>query len=442
MGTGYNPTRIIAADTGKIRMARRFVRAMREPRGFDYSTLLELAEVLEEAGRAEEAVKVLEFAFARIMRGESARAETLLELAAAFKQAGRAEEAVQVQELADARIGDALAPLNQTIVDTQQSGDLPAQCFAFIALALELRSFGRKPQADSAFKSAEELSDRIAAIVRQAHHEPALFYSWIAGLYSLNELYRALHWSGREEAAERLEERCNGFGRSMADAAIEIGFKDVAQAQEDQDPHREGKAMAMLARALHEVGRKRESAFCGAEALRLGQGNYRKISVLYSDWSSTAKPGSNDPAAYGYNDPAAYGYDDTPPPDKPIGPINGPLSPEIVGEVIVGYLAIKTLGPFLQAFATKLGEQLGEATGRAISRLYLRRRPHARDQVEVEAGTKTIVILPEPFTDNEREAFIDIDVTDPHVRGKTLHWDGNQGKFLPEGESSSDPGQG
>jgi hypothetical protein len=125
--------------------------------------------------------------------------------------------------------------------------------------------------------------------------------------------------------------------------------------------------------------------------------------VLYSDWSSTAKPGSNDPAAYGYNDPAAYGYDDAPPPDKPIGPINGPPSPKIVGEVIAGYLAIKALGPFLHAFATKLGEQLGEATGRAVSRLYLRRRPHVRDQVEVEAGTKTIVILSDPFTDNERK---------------------------------------
>ena len=54
----------------------------------------------------------------------------------------------------------------------------------------------------------------------------------------------------------------------MADTAIEICFEGAARAQEDQDPHREGKAMAMLARALHEVGRNRESSFCAAEASR------------------------------------------------------------------------------------------------------------------------------------------------------------------------------
>jgi len=402
MVIGYDPTRIIAGvDTGKISMARRFVRAMRGTRGIDYAS----------------------------------EAQTLLELAKLLERAGRAEEAVKARELADPLIDDALGPVYHDVADTEQSGDLPAQCFASIALAQALASVGRRLQADSAFRSAEELSDRIAAIVRQEQHEPAQLYSWIAGLYSLNKLHDLLRRSGREEVAERLRERCDGFGRNMADAAVELGFKDAAQAQEDHDLQREGKAMAMLARALHEAGRKRESAFCASEALRLGHGNYREIRWWF-DWSSTAKPGSNDPVA--------YGYDDSPTPDKPVGPINGPPGipgPEVIGEVIAGYLAIKTLGPFLQAFATKLGEQLGETTGRAIARLYLRRRPRARDQVEVEAGTKTIVVLPDPFTDNEREAFIDIDVTDPHIRGKTLRWDEDQGKFLPE-EEFSEPGQG
>jgi hypothetical protein len=402
MGIDYDPTRIIAGvDTVKIRMARNWLSAS----GFKARRLLELAEALEEDGRAEEAVKV--------------------------------------RALADPVIDDTLAPFNQTVLDTRQSGDLPAQCLAFIALAQALANFGRQLQADSAFKSAEGLSDRISVVVRQEQHEPAELYSWVAGLYSLNFLHERLLYSGRKEAAERFRERCNGYGRNMADAATELGLKDAAQAQEDRDPHREGKAMAMLARALHEVHRRREAAFCAAEALRLGHGNYLNVHGLKHwhylgrgdswYWLATAEPGSNDPAD--------YRYDDSPAPDKPYGLIEGPPGEEVIGEVIAGYLAIKTLGPFLQAFATKLGERLGEATGRAISRLYLRRRPQTKDQVEVEAEdkTKTIVILPEPFTDAEREAFIDLDVTDPHVRGKTLRWDGKQGKFLPDGESGSHP---
>lgn len=478
MGTGYDPTKFVdGVDTGKIRMARRFVSAMRGTRDFD-TTLLELAAALREAGRAEEAVRVLEFLYVRVTHfeepvgdartqleleepDEQARslveleqeartrreleepdeeARSLLKFAAALKEAGQAAEADQVLELADILIDESLEPLHETVADAQESGDLPAQCFAFVVIAQKLRDFGRMPQADSAFKSAEELSDRISAIVRQEQYESAQLYSWVAGLYSLNKLYNLLRREGREAAADRLWERCNGFGRNMADAAIEAGFRDATQAREDQDPYREGKATAMLARALHEAGRNRESAFCAAEALRLGYryGTYNEISGLYFKWSSTDKPGSTDPAAYGYNDPAVYGHDDG---DKPYGPITGPPGPEVIGEVIAGYLAIKALGPFLQAFATKLGEQLGEATGRAISRLRLRRRPHTRDQVEIEAGTKTIVVLPDLFTDKEREAFIDIDVTDPDIRGKTLHWDGNKGKFLPEREPGSDPGQ-
>ena len=479
MGTGYDPTQFVdGVDTGKIRMARRFVGAMRGTRDFD-RTLLELAGSLREAGRAEEAVKVLEFLFVRVTHfeapdeegrsqleieepDEEARvqveieqeariqrereepdeeARVLLEFEAVLREAGRAEKADLVMEFADGLIEEAVELLHEDVAYAQESGDLPAQCFAFIALAQKLRYVDRMPQAESAFKSAEEISDRISVIVRQGQYEPAQLDSWIAGLYSLNELYRLLRREGREEAAERLRERCNGYGRNMADAAMEIGFREAAQSQEDQDPRREGKAMAMLARALHEAGREHESAFCAAEARRLGYGyrTYNEISGQYFNWSSTAKPGSTDPAAYGYNNPAAYGHDDD---DKPYGPITGPPGPEVIGEVIAGYLAIKAVGPFLQAFATKLGEQLGEATGNAISRLRLRRRPHTRDQIEVEVGTKTIVVLPDPFTDNEREAFIDIDVTDPHIRGKTLHWDGNKGKFLPEEESGSDLEQG
>jgi len=397
MVTVYNPARIInEIDTGKIRRARAWVGQMRGT-----ATMFGYSEI-----------------------------QALLELAEALEEAGRAEEAIKARELAAPLIDYALKPVNQTVLDTQQSRDLPAQCFAFIALAHALTNAGRSPQADSAFKSADDLIGRISVIVQQEQHEPAELYSWTAGPYSFGVLLGALRSAGRGEAAERVEECSPGFSRNMAEAAIEIGIKDAARAQEDQDPHREGKAMSLLARALHEVGRDRESAFCAAEALRLGHGNYRTISgnQEYWEWSSTARPGSSDPAAYGYDDSPKYCM------------IPGSGSPETyIGDLIVGYLAIKTLGPFLQAFATKLGEQLGEATGRAISRIHLRRYPRTGNQrleIKTEAKIETIVILPNPLTDEEREALIDIDLTVPGVQGMTLRWDENEGKFLPDVEST------
>jgi hypothetical protein len=71
MGIDYEPTRIIdGVGTGKIRMARRFVSAMRgEPR-HRTETMLELAAALEEVGRAEEAAKVREFADSLIAGAE------------------------------------------------------------------------------------------------------------------------------------------------------------------------------------------------------------------------------------------------------------------------------------------------------------------------------------------------------------------------------------
>ncbi|MCX5338242.1 hypothetical protein [Streptomyces sp. NBC_00140] len=400
MEIDYDPTRrIVGVDTDKIAMARNFVHAMRGRPGI----------------------------------ANDSAAQTLLELAEALEEAGRVEEGIKVRERAQPLIDDALAPLYRTVAETERSGDLPAWCCALIALARALGSVRWTQQAEAAFASAEELSERISTVVRKPRHEPAELHCWVAGLYSLNYLVDRLASDGRKEAADRLVDRCNGFGRNMPDAAIELGLAEARRAQEAQDLDREGKAMALLARGLHEVHRSHESAYCAAEALRLGHGNYREIKWL--DWSSTARPGSNDPTA--------YRHDDTPPSSKPGGPITGPpFTGSYAGDLIVGYLAVKALGPFLEAFATKLGEQFGESTGRAISRLALRRRPRTRDQVEVESSeAKTTVILPDPFTDDAREAFIDIDVADPDIRGRTLYWNEEHGTFLPKDDSASDPGQ-
>ncbi|GAA2638545.1 hypothetical protein GCM10009863_64260 [Streptomyces axinellae] len=46
-----------------------------------------------------------------------------------------------------------------------------------------------------------------------------------------------------------------------------------------------------------------------------------------------------------------------------------------------------------------------------------------------------------PLTDGAREAFIDIDMADPDIRGKTLHRNEEHGKFLPKDDSGLDPEQ-
>ncbi|MBQ0967449.1 hypothetical protein KBY91_31915 [Streptomyces sp. RK23] len=398
MGIDYDPTRrIVEVDTDKIAMARNFVRAMRGTPGI----------------------------------GHASEAQALLELADALEGADRIEEGIKVREHAQPLITEALIPLYQTVAEAGRSGDLPARCFALIALAQALGSVRRTQQAEAAFTSAEELSDRISAIVQKPRHEPAELHCWVAGGYSLNYLRDLFVRTGRKEAAERLVDRCNGFGRNMPEAAIELGFAEANDAQNAQDLDREGKAMALLARSLHEVGRRHESAYCAAEALRLGHGSYREIAWSGWGWSSTAEPGSNDPTAYRRDD-------GVPPSPKPV---EGPLTGSYTGDLIAGYLAVKALGPFLEAFATKLGEQFGESTGLALSRLALRRRPRTRDQVEIESSeAKTTVILPDPFTDDKREAFIDIDVADPDIRGRMLHWNEEHGRFLPEDDSNSDPG--
>jgi hypothetical protein len=113
--------------------------------------------------------------------------------------------------------------------------------------------------------------------------------------------------------------------------------------------------------------------------------------------------------------------------------------------VAVGFAANKTLGPFLQAFATKLGEPLGESCAQALRRIKLHRLTPGVSKrstggvdrkivIELPEGS-TVVELPDPFTDEAKEAFIDLDVTADEVAGKTLRWDPATGKWTPRQDS-------
>ena len=97
---------------------------------------------------------------------------------------------------------------------------------------------------------------------------------------------------------------------------------------------------------------------------------------------------------------------------------------ELFVELAGGFVVLKFLGPFAEAFATTLGGRLGESTARAIGRLRLLWN-HADDRRELDvvlpAGDRTTVVLPDELTDAARSALIELDVT--AVRGTELHWD-------------------
>ncbi|MFF4098811.1 hypothetical protein [Streptomyces sp. NPDC001903] len=95
-------------------------------------------------------------------------------------------------------------------------------------------------------------------------------------------------------------------------------------------------------------------------------------------------------------------------------------------EVAAGFLAVKMLGPFLETFATKLGERFGESASEALGRIRVtRRRNGSSRNLEIEdpeTATPTVLVLPEEFTEEARLAVIELDVTTEQIRGATLRW--------------------
>jgi hypothetical protein len=115
-------------------------------------------------------------------------------------------------------------------------------------------------------------------------------------------------------------------------------------------------------------------------------------------------------------------------------------------DVAVGFAALKVLGPFAEAFASKLGERLGESTAQAVSRIRLlaRRHDHRGEphggMLAVRTGDElTMVVLPAELADDARLALIDIDPTVDGVRGAVLHWDPVAGAWHT-GDPTNDAG--
>ena len=107
------------------------------------------------------------------------------------------------------------------------------------------------------------------------------------------------------------------------------------------------------------------------------------------------------------------------------------LRPEIVVE---GFVAIKLLGPFIEEFAKKLGEQLGESAAGALKRIRLRggRNDGGPTELIVGAGAaRTIFILPAGDPDSAKRAIMDFDFTAPETHGQVMLWSEHSGTWQP-----------
>lgn len=107
-----------------------------------------------------------------------------------------------------------------------------------------------------------------------------------------------------------------------------------------------------------------------------------------------------------------------------------------IEEIASGFLALQLIGPFAQAFATKLGEQLGESAASAATRIRLRRRSGRagtkQDELVISSpGDSVVIVVPTSLTDDARLALVDLDATDPQVQGKVLRWDAGAGSWHP-----------
>ena len=96
-----------------------------------------------------------------------------------------------------------------------------------------------------------------------------------------------------------------------------------------------------------------------------------------------------------------------------------------------------TLGPFVTAFAAKLGERLGEKV--PLKQLPWWKRWRHRNEliIEVRGGQSITVELDSQMSDDARLALIDLDVTRRELWGKYLRWDEAQKAWLPVPPRSS-----
>jgi hypothetical protein len=292
---------------------------------------------------------------------------------------------------------------------------------------------------------------------------------------------------------------------------IDAAFEAFTHARENDDPSNEAVALTRLSQALEESNRSGEAADVHKQALAVACDSavrYAQAQLLMKRGlaqATTATLGSYE-ADYAWNAfrRAAEFYSLAEASDdaerarseasrmgrlsKPHGPIHGIGDVQIIA---AGFVALKVVGPFLEAFSKKLGEQLGESTARAISRIKLihrsgEERPLSEEQearanelivefdprcpncrgtgttpsgrpcgpcnlvlkridlhpgefrrvkvkrLTIDTQPTTTLILPDSLSDEAKLAIIELDVTADGVCGRTLTWDEATGTWTTD----------
>jgi hypothetical protein len=89
-----------------------------------------------------------------------------------------------------------------------------------------------------------------------------------------------------------------------------------------------------------------------------------------------------------------------------------------------------TFLPGVAAFFTQIGNKLGKSAADRITDIKLWRRGGGIRAEIITTDEHTVIDIPENLSDEARIALIELDISDPKVRGKRLYWDGRS--WCPE----------
>ncbi|MEV8434932.1 hypothetical protein [Streptomyces chartreusis] len=95
---------------------------------------------------------------------------------------------------------------------------------------------------------------------------------------------------------------------------------------------------------------------------------------------------------------------------------------------------VAAVTPFVQAFASKLGEQLAHRVTVITPPSWWQRRRQGNELEVTEVGTRGVMFrieLGPDLTDEARLALIDLDVKRPELRGHLLRWSEDAKAWLP-----------
>lgn len=218
---------------------------------------------------------------------------------------------------------------------------------------------------------------------------------------------------------------------------LDAAWEQVVAARAKGNKSAEASALRLLAQALHHEGRSAEARVVSADAADLGmrRGMHYVADARKVDWYFSA-----------------YGRDPNPNRSAPMLSGGGLQVTELV---IVGYLAVNALGPFLQAWATKLGELAGESTARMLGRIHLKKIRYSSSgfgggelpegRIELTASPPNtfpiVLVMPRHLSDAAILALIDLDPAKLGPSHKhplaghnpmTLYWCKDAGRWLTD----------